>query len=357
MRVAISLLTVLVGLAGAAHAEAPRRPALNWVRASGAETCIDPRALSVRVQALTGPVLVATADAEVSIEGEIAPLPKGGFRTRITVTDRRGAVIGERLLEQPDTDCRALDAMLAFVIAVMIDPDVSLPPELASLVSSEEEPDEALLAELVATPPKPVVVAPSPAVSVESTSAPEEPRKPSALPPRPRNELHVGLGAVWGSAPGTAFAAMLSIMRGLGRYVWIGGALRALPPLHEQKLEPAHNVTVQAYDAVLQGCLGRAFSERTLTRLCAGPELNVWAARGSGFDESGAATLYGVGLSLSPQLRVDLGRGVGLRLDAFGRVNLRSPRFLYTSAQGGEKTAFRVARASLGITLGPSFAF
>lgn len=357
MRIVPFGLALLVGLANAAQADAPRRSALNWVRASGAEACIDPRALSERVQALTGPVLVAAVDADVSIEGEIAPLREAGFRTRITITDRRGAVIGERLLELPADDCRALDPTLAFVIAVMIDPDVTLPPELARLVSSEEAPEEALLAELSANPPKPVALASRAAAPETSPPVAPEPTPPPALAARSSNELHAGLGAVWGSAPGTALTATLSLLHSFGRYVWFGGSLRALPPLREQPLEPGLSVTVQAYDAALQGCLGRWFGERTLTRLCAGPEFNVWAARGNGFDESEAGTLYGVGLSLSPQLRIDLARGVGLRLDSFARLNLREQRFLYTSAQGDEKTAFRVARASLGITLGPTFAF
>jgi hypothetical protein len=148
-------------------------------------------------------------------------------------------------------------------------------------VSSEEEPEQALLAELSAEPSKPEHVSPAPASSVTRTPAGAEATPRSDRPAPPRTELHAGLGAVWGSLPEPALATTLGIARRLGHHVWVGGSLRALPPLREQPLAPGQSVTVQAYDgAALQGCLGRPFRAHMLIRLCAGPELNVWAARG-----------------------------------------------------------------------------
>lgn len=158
-------------------AQAQTRSALSWVREPGAEQCIAAPELGQRVQTLSGRDLVAAPEAQVSIEGRIARASAKGFVATISVSDRRGSLLGSRELRSPEPDCRALDDRLAFVIAVALDPNsalLSLPGEL----SDDEQPEAAALAELRAQPP-----APARASATSPAAEPARDRPPPAQPP------------------------------------------------------------------------------------------------------------------------------------------------------------------------------
>src|SRR5688572_28881602 len=124
--VRLGIVCFLLLLASAAAARPTTRPALHWSRGEGAASCIDPRALALRVTALTGSVLVEPTSADVSIEGHVKVLDEGGFEVHVSSASTRGAPRGDRTLQHMGKDCRALDEAIAFVIALLIHPDLVL---------------------------------------------------------------------------------------------------------------------------------------------------------------------------------------------------------------------------------------
>jgi hypothetical protein len=145
-----------ITLCSAAEAQSEQSsPALHWSRAAGAGECVDPRTLAHLVESYTGPVLVAPAQADVSIEGQIERAGADLFRVRISVTGRQGPPVGERVLELNAIECRKLDGAIALVIATTLDPDLGarLPAELSWLRPSETPAGEQLRAELAHAPP------------------------------------------------------------------------------------------------------------------------------------------------------------------------------------------------------------
>lgn len=128
---------IALGPVGVA-AEAPAAPALSWLRVAGAERCVGGPELAERVEAQLGrPVLVALPQAQLTVEGFVAPEPQG-YRVYLRLADRDGGTRGERALAVTTDDCRALDPLLVFLIALMLDPDAPLlPPRLPDGLSPD----------------------------------------------------------------------------------------------------------------------------------------------------------------------------------------------------------------------------
>src|SRR4051794_41152667 len=178
---AITRLALLLGASCAfqvARADSLAVPALHWVRAQNASQCIDPSTLAERVEQLTSVQLSRPAGAERMIEGQIERVAAGSYRARVTASSRGQAASGERVLEQEVTDCRGLDGALVFIVAMMVDPSLSLaglPPELLALVSGEVPAEQKLLRDLEQNTPQPHVVTAGAAPTVK---LPDEPGMP-----------------------------------------------------------------------------------------------------------------------------------------------------------------------------------
>ncbi|HKP64758.1 MAG TPA: hypothetical protein VJV78_48810 [Polyangiales bacterium] len=113
-------MLAVLGLLVPAEAFA-RGPALNWVRLSGAESCIAAVELAQLVEGRLGrPVFVSSSEAVVVIEGRVEPAQPLGFNAVIRVSDPDGTLYGSRELTSADSDCRKLDEVLALVISVTI---------------------------------------------------------------------------------------------------------------------------------------------------------------------------------------------------------------------------------------------
>ncbi len=108
---------------------------LAWVRSEGAETCIGGKELAEAVERVLGRrVFVSASAAGVEVEGRVDKAGAGegegrGWRATLRVSDDHGALLGSRELSSEAADCRAMDPSLAFVIAVMIDPDAADKPQ------------------------------------------------------------------------------------------------------------------------------------------------------------------------------------------------------------------------------------
>lgn len=192
---------VVLGFAGwlqlapsVARAEepAPRTSSLSWVRPAGAEGCISTPALARSVEErLRRPVFVSAAAAHVSVEGLVRPVARpAGWTATLTLRDASGAPLGTREIHRDGADCHVLDASLALVIAVMIDPDA--------------RPDEPA----PAAPTPPPAPAPEPRTVVEKEIVRVEvPAKP-VPPPKPwRFDGGAAATLLVGPLPGAAFGA------------------------------------------------------------------------------------------------------------------------------------------------------
>lgn len=126
---ALGLLAASLGSVDADAAPPAGASSLGWVRHPGAETCIGSRALAEAVEARLGrPVFGSAAQADLAIEGRIEREPGGAWRAVIAVAGADEVALGTRELRSEAPSCHALDAELALVIAVMLDPQADLRP-------------------------------------------------------------------------------------------------------------------------------------------------------------------------------------------------------------------------------------
>ncbi|MBN1655406.1 MAG: hypothetical protein JXA30_16690 [Deltaproteobacteria bacterium] len=149
----MSLLGVSLWQASAySQTRATDAPALNWVRLTGAESCISPQALAIKVERRLGrDVFVSSAAAEFAVEGYIRPSENGGWIAQLSVTNRAGEVLGSRELASDREQCNSMDDALALVIAVTLYPQtgfatsgIPLPEEVAARLDHifSEEPTD-----------------------------------------------------------------------------------------------------------------------------------------------------------------------------------------------------------------------
>jgi hypothetical protein len=350
------VLVLLV--AGPASAGAPARHALHWVRAKGAERCIDPKQLAERVEALTGPAFVSPAQAEISLEGVIAPLGRG-FRARLVSTGADGAQRGERVLTSAADDCRRLDAALAFVIALTIDPGLSLSGQAADFLAEfaqELAPEQALLAELAAQP----APRPAPARDVLAEAPPPAPPSPPPSPAPSRRAARYVLGlaaATLGrSFPEWMFGVRASFIFDHARLWPLVLAASAFPSTKPQATASGETVTFQAYDAALSVCPGLRW--RTLgAHGCAGLALAYLHAQGGSFEPNQQGEMWDPAIVLGGALTLALGRGWSLGLDALMRVRLTDQSFELQRASGERQPAHTPPRLGFLLGLGPRYEF
>jgi hypothetical protein len=105
-----------------------RTSSLSWLRMPGADSCIATQALARAVEdrlGRPGKVFVSAAQADVSVEGRVEK-KRDGWHAVITIRDAQGTTLGNRELDQPGASCEAMNEQLAFVIAVMIDPEAAM---------------------------------------------------------------------------------------------------------------------------------------------------------------------------------------------------------------------------------------
>jgi hypothetical protein len=341
---ALSLLPAL------AAAEPPRRPALHWTRGPAATSCIDSRALAARVEALTGRVFVTPQDSDYAIEGHVDARRGGGFVVRLAVSKHGAAAAGERVLEHADADCRALDQGLAFVIALTIDPDLELAALVPSAGLGEHSPDEVLLQELEAQPPRPV---PPPAIA----PTPAQPLPPPAPPPE-RARWELALGALYGASelPEPSLGAIANVIYQGKRWLAAQAQLRSLSTLRRTQLEPDLSMRSDAFATAILACARSALWRVLIAGACAGPEPELIAAHGLGFSEERSARFLLWGVLTSVEARSPIGRGWNLGLQGFVRVNLQTKELVYSRA-GESFTAFETPHASFGAALSLGYAF
>ncbi len=160
-----------------AAAPAPgARWGLRWVAPA---ECIQPGAMSRAVESRLGrPVFGPEPD--FMLDGELfASTEPPRWRARIALVDARGTLLGTRDVSSDDEACASIDASLALVMAVMIDPAAALgsTPQPAAPVAAAPAPSPDPDKE----PPPPPVIQRKPLPPTRMAT--QDP--PSRLPPDP----------------------------------------------------------------------------------------------------------------------------------------------------------------------------
>jgi hypothetical protein len=304
-RVLVAVAACAVGPLCAERASAQRllHPALHWSRGRGAEACIDPRSLAERVEAITGPCLVAASVADVSIEAHIEQPALDRFALRVTVTQLRGRGSGERFLSFTTSDCRSLDRAIALVIAVLIDPDSGsegLPAELSWLQPEETSAAEQLREEAAMLQPKAAasgstsraqVAAGRGSAQLPSKQSPQEP--PDATP----WQLSVGMFAGSGPSPVAGAGLLAALARNLVPWLAVRLQLRAAGGVEPLNVDGSRSVTTQNLGLALLACPRGALGTAWRVQGCLGPELALLFASGHGFSSDETASLGSFGAS------------------------------------------------------------
>ncbi|MFT3926438.1 MAG: hypothetical protein QM778_28090 [Myxococcales bacterium] len=270
---------------------------------------------------------------------------------------RSGAPERERVLVSSGADCRELDATVAFIIALTIDPRLGLaklPPELAAQFAQEIPPEEVLLEELNAAPPQPVAPAPAPAV-VRPVSATKPPSTRPAPAPPGRTEVALAGAFLSGTLP--------QVMVGAGGAVGVKALsyLTVLADAHAFFSPSAQNLRegrarFRVYDLGVSLCPTLPVGRLQL-RACAGPLLMRGEGLGQGFKVNHRAAFWDVGLRFGGGGTLALRRGWGLFLDVSGRVRFNDKSFKIAQTWGQPVTATTVHRLGLMVLFGPSYRF
>lgn len=331
--------TLLGAVLGPSRAEArpPRRVSLQYTRAQDALQCIDPVTLAHKVEAFTGPVLVAPSSAEAALEAHVQAKAGRGFRVRIQLSRAGESPHGERSLEVDSPDCRSFDDALAFVIATTIDPDLVLERVGALFDPTATPPKQALLDELgQKTFPRTTEL---PAQAVVAAKTPPAP--PPVIIPERRVEplrLTLGIGVGMSNAQpvpslGPALVGRLPVVR----WLELGAGARMMWGLSKHPVDAGATVSTRQFSSELLLCPRAPWGDWLVASLCVGPELSLLRVAGLGFRESRVARNATLGVVLRPELALRVSPKLSLRLAASVRLGARN-RLAFE--QGGDASEF-----------------
>jgi hypothetical protein len=288
---------------------------LQWARSDGANACIGDRELADAVTARLGGAPDATGAIRLQIEGEIAPMPAGGWHATIATRDDHGVQLGERELREASTDCHAIDDKLVLVIALIVDP---------SLLDSPSVP-----------PPPPIARPVVPPVATVTR----------ALAPGRSEPWHFGGGvagvASRGMVPGFGFGTLIA-MSFEAPHVWPIELAAVLWP----------------YDRGYEGSGGATFLQATGgAALC--PPLSHWAsvcvgaqagrirANGFGFSQNASQTDSLVDATAELRLERSVSSSISVRLGVAAWVPFSRPRFVVGQLGAGDVGVYQAAIAAV----------
>lgn len=206
----------LATIASTAHAAEPSGGlGLNWVRASGAESCVTGTELMNVLESRTGKILfVRNGDAALTIDGYVQPIAEpAGWSLTLELTAADGKVLGRRQLDAiPGNDCSAVTEVAEFVIDLTRDPDgrlnTGIPLDQSTLALLDKivggEPVDPQLPQAGPPAPRPP---PAPRTTQERRAR-REPRSPrEATTAGERAAVGAGVSGALGVLPDAALGA------------------------------------------------------------------------------------------------------------------------------------------------------
>ena len=331
------------------------KPALHWVRGSGAEACIDPRNLARLVEDITGPALVTAAQADLSIEARIEVTPPDAYTVRMRLISRSAATSGERVQRFETDDCRSLDRSIALLIATAIDPTLGaegVPKELNWVEEDSWSSADSLRREL-ATQPRPAAPALVPALA-----KPLVIKSPELKQEEWSRQWRLGAAAIGGSgvdaraATGLLFDLSLTLSPRVSLAVQLG----AETPFGARELGEGRSVLAQRFSVAALACLQLPLAPALELRGCAGVELAGVLAHGSGFQSNRSAIVGAGGAVARLELLFPLGGAWKLSAGVLLHADFVRARMSYERAESSFE-AFRVAPWQLQAAVGVVYTF
>ena len=189
---------LLAIVAPRAWADDPAPPTvhLSWVRAKGAEACVDRETLAKDVNARLGRDAFGGAPTR-SIEG-LVTREGNKWVAHLYVRDAAGALAGDREITSEAADCTALSGAVTLAIALMIDPEAAFAPPPVVSASASTPVASASASASVLTPP-----------SASASTIPSVVAGPPALTPPPSVVVDARVGVTSGLVPKVAPIALL----------------------------------------------------------------------------------------------------------------------------------------------------
>jgi len=171
----------------------PLRVALRW---SAPPECADASAMKAAVEQRLGRAAFVETRPDVVLEASVEARSEGGFRARLALVTPGGARRGERVLETARRDCRAIDATLSVVVAILVgvERDAVVLDDTASAAPSVEA---------------------QPAVTRASPRRSHAPRRRALRPPA-WLEVSAAPTVTLGLVPGAALGARVQIAARIG---------------------------------------------------------------------------------------------------------------------------------------------
>ena len=331
------VLAGLLGASVAAHAQsAPAlQVGLTWVRATGADACIDSTELAQRVEQRLGHEVFSEPNkALVIIDGTVGPAREQGFTAVIRVSGPDGTLYGSREVSVPDADCRKLDDVVALIISVTLRHEGLGGIPLPANITDQLDGKRALKPE---PKPKP------------------EPDKPQPAQPSKQTwklQLEAGLGLTTGLNPSLSFAPLLRLHVELLELFSLGleGRL-ALTQTERVTSEPRGSLEYRSNAFALMGCVLPLRAARLALAVCADARVGYLSVQPQDFAYSYGASARWLELALAASLRAALlgPTFAHLRIGLPWRIN--RPRFKYESSQGDLRDAFRMTPLALDLSL------
>ena len=357
-RALLSASCALFACSAAASAQAPPSagPSFSWVRLPGAEGCVAQAELAANVEARIGrPVFVRPASALVLIEGRIAPGTNGGFEAVIAISDRDGRLYGERPLALAGTDCRALDDVVALVIAVTLRGSaqgIPLPPEISAQLEAlfGDEPST-LDPSTLPKGPDPVSAPAEPARDqpVPVPAQTEESRAPSVL----RFGLDASIAVASGLQPSGTLAPgarLFASYRDVATLALSGAsAIAQEHDVEDTSSRPPMRGTLELrlWYVALAACAQPGAVLGGTLELCARFGLGELDAQASDFEKNDRSTQRCSELGPELDWRAPLTGPLYARLGLGIPIRLSRPKFSYRQTNGTLDTAFQTDRVGV----------
>jgi hypothetical protein len=316
---ALGLIVAATPVRAGAQAAKPAEAELSWVRAGGAESCADARAMRAAVTRRLGRDPFGTTGA-ISVEAQ-ATREGQAWIARIRALGPDGELLGARTLRSDAADCGSLGEAAALAVALVIDPDA------VARVASAQPPPAAL-------PP----AAPPPAATGVPRDGP-----PAWLDAR----AALSSGLLPGAAPGFVLGAQLPIVQ------WLSTAfdLRFFP---EQETSAEGARYAFGLSAAALGLCIEALQQPALgLSLCGLGQLGAIHAVVYDLQPTAPGDRLWAAASAKLQLHVPIGR---VRLALAGLLTAPFTRHAF-KASGRDDTIFRQPAIAFGGELGVGLRF
>lgn len=334
-----ALLCVHSARADEPASKTARTSSLAWVRLPGAEQCIAAPALATAVEKRLGRrVFVPPSDAEITVEGTIAARPEvKRFRATFRVSDREGKVLGSREVDEPAASCDKLDDRLAFVVALLIDPE-------AAMGGGEKSPP-------TPPPPDPTDNRPLPPPEAKPVDKPIERAPTEDAPPPWRWMLGAEFGGAAGLVPDIGWVVSGTVLVTPPRWPGIRAKFSSFLP-SSRRVESVALAEIGLVAGQLGICPLQWRPAPFGIALCASGLVGQLDARGQGFPESrGYSTTMG-GIALDALFELHFTKVFGMTITPALVVPLSRARLAYEDATGARRTIFELSAVGGSLSLG-----